>query len=197
MSELIILCRPEKLDEACGFGHRLACAAWQVGEDGRLWRSPIPRLERGTIMAVSGGAGGEQLQRDVAAECSRLGIDEVLWLDKIRSTAISGGNVSEYLKGETDVFIEPLRHYFTLPSPNGNGEPINETQLAKFRTAAKCRGFSRELGCKYLIWEGGCVLYDDAESIGGKIKLLQDIGIKRIILPYSSERVKAFLRARP
>ena len=148
-------------------------------------------------MAVSGGAGGELLQNDIAAECSRLGIGEVLWLDKIRSTAISGGNVSEYLKGETDVFIEPLRHYFTMPSRNGNGMPINEKQLEKFHTAAVCRGFSRELGCKYLLWEGGCVLYDDAESIGMKIRLLRETGVKRIILPYSSERVKAFLRARP
>ena len=121
----------------------------------------------------------------------------MLWLDKIRSTAISGGNVSEYLKGETDVFIEPLRHYFTMPSRNGNGMPINEKQLEKFHTAAVCRGFSRELGCKYLLWEGGCVLYDDAESIGMKIRLLRETGVKRIILPYSSERVKAFLRARP
>lgn len=197
MSELIILSRPEEMDEACGLGYRLACAAWQVGRDGRLWRSPIPRLKRGSVMAVSGGMGGEHLQDDIAAECARLGIDEVLWLEETRSTAISGGNISEYLKGQSDVFVEPMRHWFALPSRNGNGTPINETQLEKLRADAKCRGFSRELGCKYFLWEGGCVLYDDAESIGRKIKLLQDIGTKRIILPYSSERVRAFLRAHP
>ena len=197
MSELIILCRPEEMDEARGLGYRLACAAWQVGKDGRLWRSPIPRLERGSLMAVWGGAEGARLQSDIAAECTHIGIDEVLWLDKIRSTAISGGNVSEYLKGEKDVFIEPLRHCFTLPSRSGNGTPINEMRLEKFRATAECRGFSRELGCKYFIWEGGCVLYDDAESIGWKIKLLQALGAERIILPYSSKRVRGFLRARP
>ena len=197
MSELIILCRPEEMDEACGLGYRLACAAWQVGRDGRLWRSPIPRLKSGSVMAVSGGMGGERLQDDIAAECARLGIDEVLWLETTRSTAISGGNISEYLKGETNVLVEPVRHYFTLPSRNGNGMPINETQLGKFRDNAKCRGFSRELGCKYFLWEGGCVLYDDAESISAKVKLLRDLGAERIILPYSSERVRAFLRARP
>ncbi|MBR6654839.1 MAG: hypothetical protein IKL27_08950 [Oscillospiraceae bacterium] len=194
MSELIILCRPEELDEAHSLGYRLACAGWQVGKDGRLWRSPMPKLSRGSLMTVLGGKSGERLQDDITAECARLGIDEVLWLDKMRSTAISGGNVSEYLKGETDVFVEPMRHYFTLPSNNGNGVPINEAQLEKFKATVKCRGFSRELGCKYLIWEGGCVLYDDAESIGRKIKLLRDIDIKRIILPYSSKRVREFLR---
>lgn len=210
MSELIILCRPEELDEACRSGYRAACAAWRVGDDGRLWRSPLPRLRSGSIMAICGGENTGHVEGDIAAECTRLGIGEVLWLAdgtppagkgyrllQPLSTAISGGSIGEYLKGEAAVIIEPMRHYFTLPSRDGNGTPINGMQLEKCRAAAKSGGFSRELGCKYLIWEGGCVLYDDAESIGGKIKLLRQLNVGRIILPYSSERIKVFLRARP
>lgn len=208
MSELIILCRPEELDETCRLRYRIACAAWRIGDDGRLWRSPLPKLSRGSLMAVYGGADRRCAESDIAAECSRLGIDEVLWLAdtlppaakgyrlyKPRSTAMSGGNFCEYLKGEATVIIDPVRHYFALPDRSGNGEAINGKQLKKFLTAAECGGFSRELGCKYLLWEDGCVLYDDVESIAEKIKLLRGLGAERIILPYSSERVRAFLRS--
>lgn len=210
MSELILLCRPEEMDEARGFGCRAACAAWRVGDDGRLWRSPLPKLPRGSLMAVLGGKSSVRLQADIEAECSRLGMDEVLWLSEIappagkgyrlyrpRSSAISGGDLAQYLKGAAEVFVEPLRHYFTLPDPSGNGAPISEQQLNNFRAAAGCRGYSRELGCKYLIWEGGCVLFDDTESIARKIELLGTLGVKRMILPFSSRRVRAFLRSRP
>lgn len=210
MSELILLCRPEEMDEARGFGYRTACAAWRVGDDGRLWRSPLPKLPSGSLMAVFGGESTARLQNDITTECTRLGMDEVVWLASGKapaekgyrlyqphSSAISGGSLAQYLKGSAEVFIEPLRHYFTLPDPSGNGTPISETQLDNFRAAARCRGFSEALGCKYLLWEGGCVLYDDTESIARKIKLLGALGVKRMILPFSSRRVRAFLRSRP
>lgn len=208
MSELILLCRPAEVDEVRRHGFRVACAAWQAGGDGRLWRCPLPELPRGSLMAVFGGAGeNERLGADIAAECGRLGINEVLHFAEAPlraaggyklyapvSTAISGGSLSQRFDGEASAFIEPVREYFTLPARCGSGRQISAAQLEKFAAGACCSGFSPELGCKYTFSEAGCVLHDDAETVRRKIELLGNIGVERIVLPYASPCVREFLR---
>ena len=211
MSELILLCCPEEVDESRRFGLRIACAAWRVGNDGRLWRCPLPELPRGSIMAVFGGADSGLPAADISAECARLNIDEVLCfnassllsgLKKYKlyapiSTAISGGSLAQRFAGEKNAFIEPCREYFSLPSHSGSGTPISAGQLKNFIAIARCTGFSAELGCKYAFSAEGCVLYDDLETVRRKTEILGELGVERIVLPYASPSVRAFLRSRP
>ncbi len=209
MSELILLCHPEEVEETRSMGYRCACAAWRVGDDGRLWRSAVPKLLHGSMMAVFGGEGSSLLGGDIEGECARLGLRDVLWLAsgnapaekgyrlyRPLSTAISGGSIETYLLGAKTVLVEPVRHYFSLPEPKGAGVPISEKQLEEFMKVSGSGMFSRQLGCKYLLWEDGCVLYDDAESIGRKVVLLRNLGAELIILPYMSGRIREFLRLR-
>lgn len=208
MSELILLCRPEELREARRFGLRRACAGWKIGEDGRLYRCAMPAGET-ELMAVFGAGNNFEgaLAEDIRRECSRLGGREVLCFSpsdimprcrgcKItapRSTALWGGELRELFRDKSPAFIEPVREYFSLPFKNG-GSPISEERLCEFRAKALAEGFSRELGCKYLLSAEGCVLYDDAESIARKIDILSDMGVEKAVLPYGSGRIREFLR---
>ena len=210
MSELILLCRPEEIGEARRHGLRIACAAWCIGGDGRLWRSPLPTLPKGSMMAVFGGLGEntEPLRADIAAECRRLNISEVLYFPSApvhigklgyklyipASTAISGGSLAQRFACESTAFIEPCREYFALPCRSGNGVPISAKQLEIFSASAQCRAFSPELGCKYMLSPAGAVLYDDAETVGRKVELLRKTAVERIVLPYVSPSVREFLR---
>lgn len=106
------------------------------------------------------------------------------------STAISGGSLHQYLEELCDKYgkeritldIQPLQMDFILPSPSGNGTPIDNMQL---QTLLKKRGaqpfYSVDLCAYYFTYsEGGVhhfVLYDNASSIKKKISTAEALGI--------------------
>ncbi len=203
MQELIVLCSPEDIDAVRSFGLPIAVAAWRWGDDGRLWRLPLPVLPRDSFMAVFGG--GKICLDDMRSECARLGISEILWfadaeapamkgygLYAPRSTAICGGSLADIFAAGDCAIIEPSCEYFTRPG--GVGEAISDERLAEIVSNARSSGFSVELGCKYAFTDEGCALYDDAETVAAKLDILRSLGVERAVLPYREPAVREFLQ---
>lgn len=106
------------------------------------------------------------------------------------STAISGGSLSQYLGELCEKYgaerialdIQLLRMDFLLPSPTGEGQPIDSAQL---QALLKKRGaqpfYSNDLCAYYFTYsENGIhhfVLFDNGTSIKRKISAASDLGI--------------------
>lgn len=209
MSELIALCNPENMGAVQKTGMKAACAAWRTGEDGRLWRLALPKVPPNSAMAIAGNSAEELPLDDVLRECSRLGLNEVLFLCEKevdttvegvriyapRSTAISGGSLKQIFSGAAAALVEPAREHFFLSAAAGGSEPISSEQLENFLASSQCIEFSEELGCKYAFSDSGCVLYDDAQSLCLKLELLESIGVEKIVLPFELPAIRELLQS--
>jgi hypothetical protein len=112
-------------------------------------------------------------------------------------TAISSGSLQRNLHGAVTKYqaervaldIERIRLDITLPSTDGQGQPLSAAELKSLMVRYGARSFfSPELCAWYFNYrvEGKLhfVLYDDLESIRRKITLASRFGISRAILYY-------------
>ena len=125
------------------------------------------------------------------------------------STAISGGNLhglfldalAAFGRSGVIALVEPVRRRFDLPSADGEGRDMSGAELFEFSQSAVSSGFSPELCCRYLLAEDGAALYDNADTLGKKLEVLELLGVERVLLPYcelfellGSDGLNSFLR---
>ena len=105
MSELILLCRPEEVNEAHRCGLKVACAAWQVGTEGGLWRLPVPRtgIDMPAVFDAH-GHGSAALKAEIRSECARLGADTLLYF------APTSGKISIEFIGKAEAFTQKCKN---------------------------------------------------------------------------------------
>lgn len=115
------------------------------------------------------------------------------------STALSGGSLQGRLEeaggtfgpGRLAVWVERTAEDFLLPSPNGAGAPLTVEELERRRREHGSElFFSGELCARYFTYmageKGHFVLFDDAGSLGKKLRLAAGLGIKTAFLPYET-----------
>ena len=112
------------------------------------------------------------------------------------STALSGGSlrqrlaeaVERYGAGRVALAVERTAEDFFLPSPNGQGRPLSQSELtSKLEELSPSIFFSDELCARYFTYmnrQSGAhfVLFDDAGSIRKKLRLAEALGIRRALL---------------
>lgn len=103
-------------------------------------------------------------------------------------TALSGGNLREHLQEHANRFgrrialdMERIRMDFLLPSRKGIGIPLTADSLAALiRQESPSVFFSPELCARYFTYtrngETHFVLFDDADTLKGKLRLGSEIG---------------------
>lgn len=113
-------------------------------------------------------------------------------------TALSGGSlrvrleeaVSQYGANRLALAIERVAQDFFLPSPTGQGLPLSQDELrARMEQLQPSVFFSEELCARYFTYmsrQNGAhfVLFDDAASIGKKLRLARSLDIGDALLPY-------------
>ena len=118
------------------------------------------------------------------------------------STALSGGSLSLRLREAMDRFgavaaeAEVMRMDFTLPERTGEGRPLEREEARRLLREAGGRSFfSEELMTFYFSFRRGreihFILYDNAESLRRKLRLLEELGVPDAFLYYP--RVRDYL----
>lgn len=112
-------------------------------------------------------------------------------------SAVSGGTLRSCLN-------EAVRHYgaewcmldcqrlmmdFSLPCPSGLGTPLTREALHTLHSrCGSATFFSSELGARYFTYrargETHLVLYDDAQTLRAKLRLGEELGIRRALFQY-------------
>lgn len=111
------------------------------------------------------------------------------------NTAVSGGNLSQYLQENIQRYpgaaldLQRLMMDFTLPAPTGEGKPLSTEELTALRKRlGPSVFFSPELCARYFTYmQGGqahFVLYDDAETMQQKMKLAEAMGYRTALIMY-------------
>lgn len=117
----------------------------------------------------------------------------------VLSTAVSGGSLKarleearhRYGRERLGVWLDRAAEDFLLPSPTGTGAPLTGEELERRR---KEHGadvfFSPELCQRYFTYmageKGHFVLFDDAGTLGKKLRLARSLGAGRVFLPYDA-----------
>ncbi|MDE7260633.1 MAG: hypothetical protein K2N78_01005 [Oscillospiraceae bacterium] len=112
-------------------------------------------------------------------------------------TALSGGNLRQRLEECAQTYgrqrlgldLQRLRMCFPLPCPSGEGEPMDQGQLAELLERKRPAVFySGDLCARYFtITEDGesrFILFDDADTLRRKIRLGQELGAEAAFLMY-------------
>jgi hypothetical protein len=157
--------------------------------DGAALENASPRQIRAAV-----GAG----LRIFAGEDAAAGTGAVALI----STALSGGSLEMRLREARERFgaiaaeAELTRMNFTLPERSGSGKKLEPPELRRLLTLSGGRSFfSEELMTFYFSYRRGrdihFVLYDNAESMSRKLRLLSALGVQEAFLYYP--RVRAIL----
>ena len=110
-------------------------------------------------------------------------------------TAISGGTLRQRLEEAKSCYgnrlaldLQRLRMEFPLPCPNGEGCALDQETLCDLLRAERSVFFDEDLCAKYFTRECECglrmILFDDAETLRGKLRLAQRLGIGSAFLMY-------------
>lgn len=107
------------------------------------------------------------------------------------STQICGGNLEACLRDAKAAYgknlwllLEPMRHVFPLPCPDGNGQKISEAESSQLQTAHQVYD-APDFLCRYCTYsEKSCLfvhLFDTDETIAQKLLLAKCLNIDNII----------------
>ena len=113
------------------------------------------------------------------------------------STALSGGSLrgrieeagERYGLSRLALWLERRAEDFLLPSPSGAGSPLTGEELERRRAEHGAEVFfSTELCAHYFTYmageKGHFVLFDDVGSLRKKMRLGEELGIRKAFLPY-------------
>ena len=111
------------------------------------------------------------------------------------NTAVSGGNLSQYLQESIQrhpnaaLDLQRLMMDFSLPAPTGEGKPLSLEELTSLRTRLRPSVFfSPELCARYFTYmldgQAHFVLYDDAETLQQKMKAATAMGYRLALVMY-------------
>lgn len=112
-------------------------------------------------------------------------------------TALSGGSLRHYLREAIDLYthqrvvlgLQWSREDFTLPARNGSGTPLSADELSALRQKRRPSVFfSEDLCAHYFTYmptgeSPHFVLFDDADSMGKKLGLARELGVREAFLP--------------
>ena len=148
----------------------------------------------------------DQLARNLARLLPRLGVTLFLpeWLaGHIRTgrvlipSALSGGSLEDRLQEAVEKYgaervvlaVERCSEDFTLPSPDGCGVPLSQSELnERFSRYRPHPHFSRPLCARYFTYCVGdsvhLVLFDDADTLAEKMACARRVGVHRFLLPW-------------
>lgn len=143
----------------------------------------------------------QQLALSLAERGRRLYLPEELACERggvLVCTAVSGGTlrgclceaVRRYGAERCMLDCQRLMMDFPLPCPSGLGTPLTWEQLKQVHAACGSAAFfSPELGARYFTYrargETHLVLYDDAQTLRAKLRLGEELGIRRALFQYS------------
>lgn len=141
-------------------------------------------------LALSLAAGGRRLYLPEELCCAQSGV--------LLCTAVSGGTLRGYLTecaqryGAARCMLDCQRLMmdFPLPCPAGLGAPLTREQLERLRsTCSSAAFFSSELGARYFTYrargETHLVLFDDVQTLRAKLRLGEELGIRRALFQHS------------
>ncbi|MCI2057237.1 MAG: hypothetical protein LKJ86_08850 [Oscillibacter sp.] len=111
------------------------------------------------------------------------------------NTAISGGNFRSRVQeaqnryGQIVLDVQRLIMDFTLPSPSGEGRPLQLAQLQAITQAQRpAVFFSPDLCARYFTYPAAgsthFILFDDAETISQKLRTGSALGVRTALLMY-------------
>lgn len=114
------------------------------------------------------------------------------------SSALSGGSLRQRLSEVIQtrgaeglaLAVEPVAYDFPLPSPDGQGRPLEPADLQALRQRWDPQIYFSDALCAhyftYMSRESGghFVLFDDAASVRKKLRVAAQLGIRRAVLPY-------------
>jgi hypothetical protein len=116
-------------------------------------------------------------------------------------SALSGGTLRGRLTGLSQQFgperlilqLQRSGAVFSIPSPNGQGTPVDDATLIQRKRAMNPRVFfSPHLCAQYVTWQEGVVpkllLFDDAHSLRAKRALAGELGIPTCVAAYPEVR---------
>lgn len=165
-------------------------------------RECVNRRFSAVIADVESAPAPPTLWRTLAAALEesgrRLYLPEELAMERagvLVCTAVSGGTLRTCLgeavqrHGAQRCMLDCRRLMmdFPIPCPSGLGAPLTREALAQ-RSKGATSFFSAELGARYFTYrtrgETHLVLYDDAQTLRAKLRLGEELGIRRALFQY-------------
>lgn len=140
-------------------------------------------------LAAALGEDGRRLYLPEAFAVERAGV--------LVCTAVSGGTLRDCLREAVRRYgaercmldCQRLMMDFPLPCPSGLGTPLTREALHQLReSCGSATFFSAELGARYFTYrargETHLVLCDDAQTLRAKLRLGEELGIRRALFQY-------------